>query len=685
MKKQIFLFAVCFIFISFEVYSNDQNKYWVFFKDKGYKPNLSFQKGTKEYLDAINQLSDRAIQRRLKVLLPDAVVSYEDLPLNEMYVKKIQELGGILEQKVKWLNAASFILTDSQVQLVKSLDFVKLIEPVKKLIGIKTEPFIQKSQNTSSFDTSAYGLSFAQYSVVKIPELHRLGLTGDSVIIGMLDTGFRWRRHESLKDAKVIAEWDFINNDDTTANQTSDPSGQDLHGTLTMSIIGSFYPGKIIAPAYNASFLLAKTEYVPTETRIEEDWWAAGIEWLENKGADVVSSSLGYNIFDDGSGYRWENGDFDGRTAVTTKAATRAARLGVVVVTAMGNEGNGNGIRGTLLCPADADSIISVGAITIQGTLAYFSSTGPTNDGRIKPDVVAPGVSIYSAVTPGPSSYGFSQGTSASTPITAGIIALLLSARPDLTPIQIRHILRNTSDAVDISRFPNTPNNFTGWGRINAYKALFYPSVHKIDNLFYVSTFLGNSKGIIPESAKLIYTINNFSFDTLQMIKYYGKSQTTNGAYRTIFPALQYGTIVKFYISVFDSNYNQIRLPEDSSKFFSFVYGLNDVVTDTKITIIIPGNFKLVNNYPNPFPSPFNPGTTIILESPIPTQGIIEIYNLLGQKVRTLYSGVVNPGINYYFWDTKNDLGFDLPSGVYFLKASINGQYASDLKLLLIR
>ena len=210
------------------------------------------------------------------------------------------------------------------------------------------------------------------------------------MLVGMLDSGFRWRVHESLNTRHVIAEHDFIFNDDTTANQAGDASNQDQHGTLTMSTLGGYMPGKLIGPAFDADFILAKTEYIPTETRIEEDHWAAAIEWMEANGVDVASSSLGYNTFDlPDSGYTWANGDFNGRTSITAQAAIQAARLGVVVCDAMGNEGNGDGVIGTMLTPADADSIISVGAVTFSKLLAGFSSTGPTNDGRTKPDVSA--------------------------------------------------------------------------------------------------------------------------------------------------------------------------------------------------------------------------------------------------------------------------------------------------------
>src|SRR3972149_7654738 len=208
----------------------------------------------------------------------------------------------------------------------------------------------------------------------------------------MLDAGFRWRSHNALDSLRVLAEYDFIFHDSVSANESNDVPDQDSHGTATLSTIGGFEPGQLIGPAYGASFILGKTEYIPTETQIEEDNWVAGIEWMESKGVDVVSSSLGYTTVDDGSGYKYSRGDFNGRTAVTTKAAVMAARRGVVVVNSMGNSGNP---VGSIIAPADADSIIAAGAVNYSGVLASFSSVGPTNDGRIKPDVVGPGVSIY--------------------------------------------------------------------------------------------------------------------------------------------------------------------------------------------------------------------------------------------------------------------------------------------------
>ncbi|MDI6779837.1 MAG: S8 family peptidase [Bacteroidota bacterium] len=676
------LLVLFFLLNTLFVQGQGSKKYWVYFKDKGLPTSQSgiLLKGTDLYNKAMAQLTQKAIERRAKVLSPDQLVGAQDLPLNQSYIAAIQNIGGVLHQQVRWMNAASFSLTGELVIQIRSFPFVDFVTPVVRLV--RKEPAIdyteefQRQLKQTAFD---YGNSFAQYSAVKIPEVHEIGIFGEGVLVGMLDTGFRWRVHESLMRTNVIAERDFINNDDTTANQTGDPNGQDSHGTLTMSILGSYMPGKIIGPAFKSSFILAKTEYVPTETQIEEDWWAAGIEWMESNGVDVVSSSLAYDIFDDGSGYHWENGDFNGRTAVTSKAAARMARLGVVVVTAMGNEYNGNGVRGTLLCPADADSILSVGAVTISGLLANFSSTGPTNDGRIKPDIVTPGVNIYSAVVPGPASYSISQGTSAATPIAAGVVALVLSARPELTPLQVLDAIRNTADRVEVSRFPNHPNNFVGWGRANALKALSYPSAHRNGNITSIETFVTNSTGILSDSLKIIYTVSTTSFDTLPFLKFGGQPTRTIGRYRADLLSLVIGSLIYFYIVGIDSNYSSFRLPEDTSKTYTHVVGSSRVILDSQILYTVPTTYLLSQNYPNPF----NAGTTIRIESHQKEDGVIEIYNLLGQRIRS-FNVSLNVGRNYFYWDAKNNNGDNAPSGVYFYCIRTK-DFAADKKMLLLR
>ena len=189
------------------------------------------------------------------------------------------------------------------------------------------------------------------------------------------------------------------------------------HGTYVFSILAGIVDSVLIGPAFNSSFILAKTEDIRSETHIEEDNYAAALIWMENLGVDITTSSLGYNIFD--SGYSYTYADMNGRTTIVTKAAELAFQRGVSTFTSAGNEGNNS--WGYILAPADGFNTIAVGAVNDLGNVAGFSSHGPTYDGRIKPEVVAHGVNVYGAVSGTNNGYQFNNGTSAAAPIASGI------------------------------------------------------------------------------------------------------------------------------------------------------------------------------------------------------------------------------------------------------------------------
>ncbi|MDD8019081.1 MAG: S8 family serine peptidase, partial [Bacteroidota bacterium] len=418
-------------------------KYWIYFTSK---PQLSFAKTSSpsEYAQSLG-ISERAVTRRAK--MSTSIISEEDFPISQEFITQLQHHGIVIQHQLRWFNAVTAYLTSDQEKEIAALPFVKNIETVRvfkrKELPRLENPF-PKNSTAPVKQRYDYGPSLTQMQMMDAVAVHNIGISGRGVLVGMLDSGFRWREHEALKNLNVIAEYDFIQKDTVTANEAGDSANQDSHGTSTLSLVGGFKEGQLVSPAFNANFILGKTEYVPTETNVEEDNWAAAIEWMEQHGVDVVSSSLGYSEFDatDANGnpqHSYIYADMNGRTATTTKAAVIAARKGVVVVNAMGNEAQAS--WHFLTAPADADSIISVGAVSSSGIYASFSSVGPTSDGRIKPDVAAQGVFNYCAV-PGKIAYNAtSRGTSFSTPMTAGVCAMLLSARPELTPIQVRDAL----------------------------------------------------------------------------------------------------------------------------------------------------------------------------------------------------------------------------------------------------
>lgn len=485
LTKKLLIIVVTF-FISYSLYAQEKTvtKYWIIFKDKGkFTAEDVISKGNEAYNTGLVTLSDRAIQRRLKVLSENNLINFGDLPLNDIYINKIEKLGVDIIAKSKWLNGVSAYLTNEQFENVKKLDFVLHLKLVNKLIKqnlVSLAPVLcndyyenQIFKPSGINNVLNYGKSFDQMNQIDVPKVHNLGITGKGVLVASFDDGFNWKNHEALKDLNVLEEYDFINKDNITSNEAdqkySDSYEQSGHGTSTFSSMAGFKEGKLIGPAFGSEFILAKTEYTSSETPMEEDFWLEAAEWVEAKGVDIITSSLIYKEFDKpytANSYKYEN--FDGKTAITSIAASKCAYLGVVVLNAVGNYNHYENDLPSLGSPSDADSIITVGAVSSDGSIAFFSSNGPTSDDRIKPDVLAMGVSVYVASKRNESSYEFSNGTSFSTPITAGVCALLLSAHPELTPLEVREALRMTANNY------LSPDNLKGWGIINAYNALLY-------------------------------------------------------------------------------------------------------------------------------------------------------------------------------------------------------------------
>ena len=448
---------------------------WVYLSDKG----TDQEELTKALVIARDQLTPRARRRRAKVL-GNATVSFRDLPLSQPYLSKIVGSGALLRRKSKWLNAVSVSVTPNQLDTISQLPFVIRIDPVllhrRPLTLDDGQIHFERQSEVSKYGVTGgdtlYGPSGDQIRQINCHLAHEAGYAGQGVIVLMLDTGF-YTDHESIQKESIIAEWDFINNDSTTQNETAgeDSVRQHHHGTITLSVLGGYAPGKLIGPAFRAKFLLAKTEIVDKEIQLEEDNYVAALEWGEALGADVASSSL---IYTDWYSYC----DMDGNTAVTTRAVDIAVSLGVVCVTSAGNEGNlklPDNPCDTLTyyvgAPADADSVMSVGAVNRDGQIAGFSSHGPTYDGRTKPEVCALGVGTVGASSLGADKYTHASGTSLSAPLVAGSAAIILSAHPDWTPMMVREGLMVTASRAD------SANNSYGWGIIDVWAALHYTGI----------------------------------------------------------------------------------------------------------------------------------------------------------------------------------------------------------------
>lgn len=446
---------------------------WVYFTDKGFTTPDGFAAAARVSAD---RLSARALSRRAKV--GRAAVEFIDLPLEESYVNQVREMGGQFRHRSRWLNAASFEVDLNRLDDIAALPFVHRIDPV---IGYKRDPIdlIDKTGSQTPLlpqptgvHSLDYGPSFAQLNQINVPAVHDLGYKGQGVLVCMLDTGYR-KDHtafaQAFAEGRVIAEYDFVFGDGNTQDEAGDAIGQHNHGTLTWSALGGASDGNLYGPAYLADFLLAKTEDTRSETPIEEDNWVAAIEWADSIGVDVTSTSLAYTDW-----YTYAN--FDGDQAVITVAADMAVELGIVVAVSNGNAGPS---PGTIGAPADGDSVIAVGAVNSLGNIAGFSSRGPTYDGRIKPEVCARGVSTSCASPSNPTGFTTAGGTSLSCPLVGGAAAILLSAHPEWTPMQVREALMLTASQAA------TPDNTYGWGIIDVLAALNYNSTHLPGDLNY--------------------------------------------------------------------------------------------------------------------------------------------------------------------------------------------------------
>ncbi len=363
--------------------------------------------------------------------------------------------------------------TKFQIENISQKEFVREADLVQKYVKITNEDekeLLNDNSLNTEFDnpsTINYGPSLNQSTIINVPPVHDLGYTGEGILIASFDAGFDNLQHNCFDNirAKGIRSYDFVNGDTIVANGIG-RLGSGAHGTVTLSLVAGYDPGFLVSPAFNSQFILAKTENTQSETPLEEDNWVAAAEWADSLGADIITSSLGYNNFDPPyQSYTWEA--MDGNTAIITRAADIAVTKGIIVVCTSGNAGL-NITHNTLSAPGDGKKVITVGAVTSNRTRANFSSVGPTIDGRIKPDVMARGVSNYTARS-GSGSTGYfniSSGTSLACPMVAGVCALMLSANPNLTPAQVINILRNTSDS------SSNPNNLRGWGIVNALSAV---------------------------------------------------------------------------------------------------------------------------------------------------------------------------------------------------------------------
>lgn len=441
----------CNLLILISFGATAQPQYLIQFTDKAGSPY--------SINDPSAYLSQRAIQRRLRQHI---LVTESDIPINERYIDSVRSAGDVvIMTKSKWLNQIGIQTNDPSVlEKIKSFSFVKSTSQLKKKVlsdpqrknkfqqEEKDIQFINEVNGISDFN---YGASTGQIKIHNGDFLHEKGFTGQGMLIAIIDDGFyQYKTLPAFQNAminnQVLDTYDFV-------KLKSSVTEEDTHGMYCFSIIAANDKGKMVGSCPDASFLLYRSEDISFESLSEEQNWVAAAERSDSAGADVITTSLGYNTFNDASANH-TYADMDGKTTIIAKGAAIAASKGMILMMAAGNEGNG--VWHYITTPADALNVLTVGAIDINKNIAAFSSYGPSADGRIKPEVVSVGYQTVLQTANG--NYGMGNGTSFSTPNLAGLVTCLWQGFQDFTFTDVMNAVIKSS-----SQYLN-PDNRKGYG-----------------------------------------------------------------------------------------------------------------------------------------------------------------------------------------------------------------------------
>ncbi|WP_348825331.1 S8 family serine peptidase [Flavobacterium aestuarii] len=441
MKKIVcyILFFSCFSGIA-------QEEAWVYFNSKN---------NSQSYFDnPLLMLSQKAIDRRIK---QNIALDSKDIPIDISYINQIQSVSGItVRAKSKWLNALHVTGTQGAINSLKFFAFVAKIDFADKSLNSlsrsvsanKVKSFSKVLETKADF---AYGSSANQIQMLNGDNLHQQNYTGSGKIIAIMDAGFPGvntaQPFQRLRDNdQILGGYDFV-------GRSTDFYTGDSHGTMVLSSMGGYKENSLIGTAPDASYYLFRTENASSENPVEESYWVEAAEKADSLGVDIINTSLGYFEFDKAA-YNHTYSQMDGKTAFITRGAEIAFSRGIIVVVSAGNEGGSADPH--IGAPADGISVLTVGAVNAVKSRAAFSSIGSAFDGRIKPDVMAQGEAVVLSDETG--AIVTANGTSFSSPITAGMVACLWQAFPDKTNKEIRNLIINSADRY------TSPDNQYGYG-----------------------------------------------------------------------------------------------------------------------------------------------------------------------------------------------------------------------------
>ena len=608
-------------------------------------------------------LSKRAIARRVRY---NIAISQTDLPVNDSYIQTILAVGGgvrILNVS-KWFNQVCIITSDpTAITRINALPFVLTaagVAPRPANTNNKSDKHAKPTINVAASIVAArpgspnnvynYGLSYPQIHLHNAEFLHNHHFRGEGMQLAIMDAGFlnylTLPTFDSIRtNNQVINTWDFV-------AEKQGVNDAHPHGTNCFSTIAANMPGTFIGTAPNANFLLYRTEDASTEYPVEEQNFVAAAERADSIGADAFSVSLGYNTFSN-SIFNYTYNDLNGNVTLIARAANMAAQKGIAVIVAAGNEGN-NPWR-YITTPADADSVLTIGAVDKNRQIASFSSFGPSSDGQIKPDIAAIGTgAVVANESTGQPMYG--NGTSFACPIMAGITTCLWQAFPEVNNMAIIDALRQSSDRV------SNPNNRTGYGIPDVKKA--FVALQK--KLFAQHIFIDDKcKATLQWTVKTASEMNcvlerklpaDISFvpiDTLQVISSFSKQNFT---YSDDFTELSAGDAISYRI--------KMNIAADSSFYLDSV-----TVINTRSCKIWKENILIS-------PNPVTDILSVKITSNTPANIDLVVKNLLGQQIyQTSHTTTIG-------MQTLTIPMQQFSSGIYFVMVLVDGKKAVVKKVV---
>ncbi|SHH51489.1 Por secretion system C-terminal sorting domain-containing protein [Chryseobacterium oranimense] len=428
--KKLLLFC---LLVGYSTVNAQTELVFVYFTDKPNKAAF--------YANPLSELSQKSLNRRTSLGI---VLNDQDAPIEQSYIQNLQNLGFTVTDYSKWLNGAAVNATPAQITVLQTQPYVQSVgrfaknntSAPKTAVQNKWNPVSETQKTLTVFD---YGSGSAQIDQINLRPLHLTGFTGTGISIAVIDAGFPYvdtgSAFERLRNNNQIkAVYDFVTKTPNVYNTSISN-----HGSAVLGAIGGYIENTFVGSAPDADFYLYRSENAVGEIPEEELYWIEAAEEADRKGVDIITASLGYNVFDD-SRYNYTYSDMNGTTSFIARAAEIAANKGIFVLAAAGNSGAQPWHY--IMTPADNAKVFSIGSVDAAGSSSGFSSYGPNSLGVVKPDGSSRG-SAAATVTNG--TLTSVSGTSIATPIAAGGVACLIQAFPSMNREQIRTKLRQTA------------------------------------------------------------------------------------------------------------------------------------------------------------------------------------------------------------------------------------------------